>query len=639
MTANPPDADLIQKSYALERAGQVAAALQHAQAGLERARAAGDAQATAAALNAVAFVHFRMGHYDQARALVQEALAQSAMDTHAHVDALLMLGMCANETNDLTAGEDYFLRAIDLSRQLGYHRALFRALHNLSAGVYMPRGKFELGLAADEEAYRLAVEHNMPELAWAPLVTTTWIYLLTGRHEQTRSKLGALQQVAQPGSLAEGFWLFISGSLLLNEGACNQVAPMYAHARSIAESTGAPDLNVYVRLGLSRYHAAIGDASTGRAWAHDAWTIAYRVGYRHMLGLALVERGRTAWLLGDCVAAEADLCAAIEVLDELEAAFDAARARFLLAALLHAQKKAEQVTAWRQAARRILEGNYAFLLEQERSLAFPLIAAHLNHADPELASLSAALVARLERVPPPPLRIITLGAFEVWQGPHQVENHTLHRRRAGELLALLLLSPSHSLTFDQITDALWRDKDPAAAQALFHQATSALRRALEPELPDKFPSRYVTVQEGQATLHLPPGSSLDFQAFEADCRQGRRLEAIAAYRGDLLPAYLYADWAAAARERLRRSYLRALLETARQQKQAGQIRETTDTCHRILEIDPWQEDAVLLGMQAYLACNDRVGAVRLYRDLEQTLREELDTAPQAPLRALYESLL
>ena len=52
-----------------------------------------------------------------------------------------------------------------------------------------------------------------------------------------------------------------------------------------------------------------------------------------------------------------------------------------------------------------------------------------------------------------------------------------------------------------------------------------------------------------------------------------------------------------------------------------------------------KEDAVLLGMRAYLAFNDRAGAVRLYRQLERTLREELNTVPQAELRALYQSLL
>ncbi|MCX7840539.1 MAG: hypothetical protein N2559_13965, partial [Anaerolineae bacterium] len=327
------------------------------------------------------------------------------------------------------------------------------------------------------------------------------------------------------------------------------------------------------------------------------------------------------------------------VLEALGAAFDLARARLLLAALFHAHKRREAFSVWREAARGILTGGYVFLLEQERGLAFPLIAYYLNHADPTIANLAATLITHLERVPPPPLRIITLGTFEVWQGKRQVSPRALNKRRARELFALLLVAPAHTLSFDQVADALWRDKALAAAQALFHQATSALRRALEPELPDKFPSRYVRVEEGRITLHLPADSTIDFQEFEARCRAEEWENALAVYRGDLFPDDRYAEWAIAPREHLKRLYLRALLITAHRQMKSGRAREALDTCHRILAIDPWQEDAVLLGMRACLVFNDRVGAVQLYRELERTLREELNTVPQAALRELYQAVI
>jgi DNA-binding SARP family transcriptional activator len=43
-------------------------------------------------------------------------------------------------------------------------------------------------------------------------------------------------------------------------------------------------------------------------------------------------------------------------------------------------------------------------------------------------------------------------------------------------------------------------------------------------------------------------------------------------------------------------------------------------------------------MRACLALDDRSGALRLYRDLEQALRRDLDLVPQAELRKLCESL-
>lgn len=47
---------------------------------------------------------------------------------------------------------------------------------------------------------------------------------------------------------------------------------------------------------------------------------------------------------------------------------------------------------------------------------------------------------------------------------------------------------------------------------------------------------------------------------------------------------------------------------------------------------------MLLAMQACIALNDRAGALRLYRDLEQTLRRDLDIVPQAELQDLYRAI-
>ena len=358
-----------------------------------------------------------------------------------------------------------------------------------------------------------------------------------------------------------------------------------------------------------------------------------------MLGRTLIERARAAWMIGDTHAAEIDLRQAISELSARGQLYDLARAQFLFAALRHAQQHTDAESAWRDAATLLIRGGYAYILDQDRSLAYPLIASHLNSANPVIAKVSAQCVEQLQRVPPPPLRIVTLGAFAIWQGTRQVDKRALRKRRAGELFALLLLAPSHSLSFDQIVDALWGDKELTAAQAQFHHATSALRRALEPELPDKFPSRYLLVDEGQTALCLPPGSTIDFQIFEEHCDREEWDAALTTYRDDLLPDYLYADWVITSRERFKRLYLRALLITAHRQMQAGHARETIDLCHRILEIDPWQEDAALLGMQAHLAFNDRTSALRLYRALEKVLCDELGVTPQTELQALYRELV
>jgi DNA-binding SARP family transcriptional activator len=130
---------------------------------------------------------------------------------------------------------------------------------------------------------------------------------------------------------------------------------------------------------------------------------------------------------------------------------------------------------------------------------------------------------------------------------------------------------------------------------------------------------------------------VDFETFDQHVQQEQWQEAISLYHGDLFPNALYADWAVAPRESLIQLYLRALLAMAQDQLPANP-QETLGACRRVLAREPWQEQAVLLGMRACLALNDRAGALRLYRKLASALERDLSTEPQEELQALYRSL-
>ncbi|MBI5032929.1 MAG: hypothetical protein HZB51_20605 [Chloroflexi bacterium] len=630
--------ELVAASIQFERNGQMGDALERAYMALEHARMNADAESIASAFVRAGEVHYRMGHYGEAQMCAEQALKHAGEKSHARADALNTLGNCAMEIGSLADVESFHLRAADLYRELGDDDRRLGALHNLGAGVYALRGQFDLALATYDEAYRVACQLNSPKQA-VTLIAKTFIHLQMGQLQHARATVEKLGLVASAAKVYQGYYLCMRAFLAMDERDLSAASTFFAQSRSVAEQIGDPALNIFIRMGQSQYHRILGNAPAALEWANDALAWASRARNRRMLGRTLIERALTTWLLDDRRAAENDLREAIRELSARGQSYDLARAQFLFAALLHAQNHTDTESAWLDAATQIVRGGYAYILDQDRSLAYPLIASYPNCANSAVAEISAQCVEHLQRVPPSPLRIVTLGAFEVWQGARQLDRRALHKRRAGDLVMLLLLAPTHSLTFDQIADALWNDKDRAAAQSLFHQATSALRHALEPELPDKFTSRYVHVEEGCVTLDLPPGSTIDFQIFEEHCNKEEWQAALEIYRGDLFPDHLYADWAVTARERFKRLYLRALLITAHRQMQAGHARETMDACHRILEIDPWQEDAVLLGMQACLAFNDRAGALHLYRELERTLREELNTMPQAALRELYESVI
>ncbi len=635
VSSSPSLAELIAESRRLAQEGEVGAALERARCVLEQARVDEDCESIIAALLIMGDAHYRLGHYGETRSLAEEVLARAPADAPARADALRQLGACAMETESAAKAEELFLRAADVAREIGYAQTRMRALHDLAAGIYTPRGQFDLALAAADEACSIASALNLRDVSF-PLVTSTWICLLTGQHQRARASLDRLDQVVAAGSLQDGYRCWLAALLVQDEGNLQVAASLYAQTRSIAEKVGDPALNIFLRLGLSGYHRILGSASAYE-WANDAVAIATRASNRRMWGRALIERARAAWLCGHPADAEADLRAAVADLSARHAAFDLARARLLLAAFLHQQQRDEAAAVLSGAAQGIIAGGYAFLLDQERALAFPLLAAFLNSSDRILADRCATLVEHLMRVPPESLRIVTLGSYEIWQGRRVIGKRVL-RRHAGELFALLLLNPSHSLSSEQFFEALCPEQKPDAANAMFHHATSTLRRALEPELPDKFPSRYLEVEEGRVTLHLPSGSSVDFESFEMYCQRAEWEAALALYSGEFLPEYLYAEWATTPRLRLTQLYLRALLAVAEQKLSNGLFQEVLDACRRVLAIEPWQEQAVLLGMQACLGLNDRAQARRLYRNLENSLRQDLNTEPPKELQLLYQSL-
>lgn len=627
----------IEESRRLEEAGQMGVALKCANSALEQARQAGDTQSMAAAWARIAGIHYRMGHYARMRLAARQAYDSSGEETQARADALIMLGLCAFETDSLDEAEACFIEAGDLCRQIDYPSSHFRALHNVAC-IYGLRGQFGLAIAADREAYRLGCEIDSPQKA-AALIATCNYYLSTGDLQQARLILDELVTLVGDEKTYQGYLSMLTALLALGEDDFSCVEHLFQQSYAIAEKIGDPALKVFTGIGMCQHYLAMGQPAPALEWAQEAVSCAGRKGTRRMLGRALIERGRAAWMNNDLESAQTDFNRAIQEFEDRQQRYDLARARFFLATFLHSRRHSQAAAAFQEAARLIAEGNYAYILERERQLAFPMIAAYLNHPSVEISQLSAGLLEQLEKIPPEPLHIFILGAFKVYRGKRLIPATAWKRRHAGELFRLLLVNPGRSLFREQVVETLWPDAAPTTGGDIYHQATSSLRRALEPDLPDKFPSRYVFVDEGRVSLRLPPGSEVDFETFERQIKNEEHEAALEIYQGEPFTEDRYRDWASWKREQLAQKYQQALLTVAGQKLAAGEAGEALAACQRLLPENPWCEPAVLLAMQACLQLNDRPRALRLYRQLETRLKDELQILPAAELQELYRSLI
>lgn len=636
----PPStaADCLSASYQSLHEGQLAAAIRHAQAALALARESHDDALQTAAAVALAYAHIRLAHYTTAKGILTQAFLEAPQESELRTEIMVALGICAAETDDLTAAEDFFQQAIDLARQLSIPRLMIRGLHCLAAGIYVPRGEFALAIAADEEAHHLTHLHQRPELLWSQLTNLSWTCWVTGQRDRTLHWLEELRTVAVPGTLAEGYWYLLHGELAREIGDFAGARAYLTTCRTIAETGSLPELDFLVRLAQARLSRATGDAPAALAWASDALAISERTGYHHMQGRALIERARAALVLEDWARVAADCRAAMAVLAPLHANFDLARSSLLLARALQAQGDLAAETVWVEAVTRILNGGFAFWVAREQAWTHSLLATYAG-AQGAAAQLAVRLQAALDALPPPPLRILTLGGFQVFRDGIPVPASAWQRRTTRQLLVYLLLRRA-PVACEELFEALWSHLPPDSAALALNTTFSELRRILEPQLSRGTPSHYLDRQPETVSLCELEYLWCDIWAFEDAVRAGASAAstAISLYRGDFLLEEPYADWAIRPRERLRMLYINTLAARLEACVNAEAWQEGADLARHILEHEPWLEEVWRTLMTCLARLGRRSEALHAYRECVQALHQHLEANPSPETRALYQTL-
>ena len=116
-------------------------------------------------------------------------------------------------------------------------------------------------------------------------------------------------------------------------------------------------------------------------------------------------------------------------------------------------------------------------------------------------------------------------------------------------------------------------------------------------------------------------------------------EALRLYQGEFLPEARYETWAAAEREHLAVSFLRAADHLSEYYLRSGRLEDTLGVCQRILSYDNCWERAYRHLMIAYDRLGDHGQTARIYQRCVQTLREELDVNPAPETEAVYQQLI
>ena len=337
-----------------------------------------------------------------------------------------------------------------------------------------------------------------------------------------------------------------------------------------------------------------------------------------------------------------------------------------------------------QDARRTLSRNLSRLSYEEISYVRDTLVACAQVRSPDAHYLSSALTARdeteatagraqLSTEAPTPgpwdslsnrsevpavaarsyLRIHFFGRFELLHNGEEVVHLGRNARALAILKYLLAHRKGRPVPQDYLMGWLWPESDLKRARWSLNSAIYALRKLLGSCLPSLSASGTILFEGGSYRLSPQVGLNADTDEFDVHYEEGHRLEnagrvseavteyekAVELYRGDYLSEDLYEEWTVIERERLLDAYKDSLRKLSVHYMQTGYLRESIQTCYRVLEKDSCDEATHCLLIECYIRLGQRGRALRQYRLCEGALRHEYDMMPSPETRALYTGIL
>lgn len=541
-------------------------------------------------------------------------LARERGDTAAAADALNDLGKLATVRGALDVAQRHHEQALELQREGRRLRAEARTLGYLGE-IAWRRREFDRGRSLHERA--LAVQRRLGDQRGmaASLTQLAFIAYQQGRpaesavlyrrllelRRRTGDRRGEAMALA---GLATAIWLGDPSDVELEE------------ARSLAEDavalhrrTGDPRGLAWALYCQAEIARDMGETPTAHAAATEALETYQRLGETRLTSLGLHTLATLALLDGDLVRARSLLGEAtgmalamgvplqqlrcVEVAAHLLLAEGQPELSALLYGAADAGREAlDQGRQPRRAQRAIAEADLGVLRQRlspgvlDRILAegrlLSIDQACAVVLDGEAAPVGTRQAATApDTAPRWSLRLLGDVAVEAagrpvplrGRAPAQVVKITALRRRV------------HA---DELTELLWPDAPAGVGRRRLNNLLARLRR----ETGD-------LVVRRDDMLSLAPDVELDVDAFTAAgeaalaavaaalpsaaalCRK-----AVGLYRGELLPADRYEDWAAAPRVRLARLYLDLLDALAEEAAAAGRPREAVEWLERGIDSEP-----------------------------------------------------
>src|SRR5689334_17098134 len=241
-----------------------------------------------------------------------------------------------------------------------------------------------------------------------------------------------------------------------------------------------------------------------------------------------------------------------------------------------------------------------------------------------------------------PVRIRTLGCFEVCLDGVMLTSGVKPQRRPLDLLKLLVLAGTEPVGAGEIADKLWPDSDGDAARNCLQVAVHRLRKLLGHD-------EAVLVHDRKLRLARAL-CWVDLWAFEREVTYlsglsvgsaqfaSRAAAALQLYRGHLFAHETDQAWMLAPREHMRRTWLDLVRNLGRHYEMTGAWDAALRVYFRAVELDPLAEEMY----RRMMLCQHTMGlsneAVQTYHNCRRQLAAALSATPSAETERLYRVL-
>ena len=230
--------------------------------------------------------------------------------------------------------------------------------------------------------------------------------------------------------------------------------------------------------------------------------------------------------------------------------------------------------------------------------------------------------------PPVRLEVRLLGVVEIiLDGRRLRAFNSLRLQRSLALLAIRRdLQHRSRLAFE-----LWPDSNERQARTNLRKLLHDFRHSL-PDI-----GEFVEIDNEIVRWIRTGPSEVDVLRFRDAMAVGDIELAARLYSGDLLPA-CYDDWVLDERAKLRAEAYGAFVRLTEEAAGRDDHKATIKHAQRVIDLEPTDEAAVRIQMEAHLALRDRAAALRSYHRYAEVLERDLGVAPGEAIGAMYEQL-